>query len=227
MMDWLGPLGRTDVVDWRSAALSLLLAFALTQAMAAVYLWTFRGLSYSRSFVHTLATVSIVACTLMLAIGNSVAAGIGVAAGLSLVRFRTSLRDPRDILFVFASLAAGVASGLQAYGAALLGTGIFLGAATLLHTISFGARFQSDGLVRFFAPKSPEAEQAVSEILRTHTRSFVLVTLRAAAQDQQMEHAYQISIPDPRRRGELVAALQSIEGVRDVSLLMQEPTLEL
>lgn len=225
MNELLTPMMRSDIVGWQPAMISILLAFALSQSVSAVYVWTFRGLSYSRGFVQTLALVSIIVCSLMLAIGNNLAAGIGVAGGLSIVRFRTSLRDPRDIVFVFASLAAGIATGLQAHSAAIVGTLAFLVAALLLHLTSFGARQAYDGLVRFYAASGQE--EAIARILRLHTQRFVLVTLRAAAQGTVMEHAYQIAIPDLAARAKLVKELQNLEGVQDVSLLLQEPTLEL
>jgi hypothetical protein len=53
------------------------------------------------------------------------------------------------------------------------------------------------------------------------------VTLREASQGKMVEHAYQISIPHPEARSELVANLQALSGVQDVTLLMQEPTLDL
>ncbi|HEY8377062.1 MAG TPA: hypothetical protein VIK91_11260, partial [Nannocystis sp.] len=58
----------------KSAALSLLLAFGLSQVLAAVYVWTFRGMSYSQGLVHAIILGSIIACMLMQAIGNSIAA---------------------------------------------------------------------------------------------------------------------------------------------------------
>ena len=93
----------------RTAALSLLLAFGLTQVLGAIYVWTFRGMSYSQGLVHAIVLGSIIACMLMLAIGNSIAAGLGIAGGLAIVRFRTALRDPRDMIFVFAGLGTGIA----------------------------------------------------------------------------------------------------------------------
>jgi hypothetical protein len=103
--------GPAAVASPELAAVSLLLAFGLAQAIAAVYVWTFRGMSYSAGFVQSLIIGATVAGMLMLAIGNSIAAGIGIAGGLALVRFRTALRDPRDMMFVFAALAAGITAG--------------------------------------------------------------------------------------------------------------------
>lgn len=227
MIDWLGWLAQGSSIDLRRAIVSLLLAFGLGQAIAMVYMATFRGLSYSRSAVHSMAMGSVIACTLMLAVGNSIAAGIGVAVGLSAVRFRTTMRDPRDVMFVFAALGVGIACGLQAFGAALAGTAIFAGGSLLLHFTGYGSRRQPDGLLRFTAPATPEAEEELAKVLRAHCRTFSLVTLREAAQGTVMEHAYQISVRAPDLRAALVSRLQAIPGVQDVSLMLQEPTLDL
>jgi hypothetical protein len=226
-MQWLESLSRAGAIGWREALVSVLLAFGLTQAIAWTYMMTFRGLSYSRTVVQGMAMASIISCMLMLAVGNSIAAGIGIAGGLSAIRFRTTMRDPRDVVFVFASLAAGIAAGAQAFAASLVGTGMFIVAALILHTTSYGSQKQLDGLLRFTAPVGGAADEAINKALRAHCKSFTLVTLRETAQGTAMEHAYQVSIPDPDRRAPLVSALHAVDGVLDVTLLLQEPTLDL
>jgi len=227
MGDWMQLLARSDVVDWRTAAASLLLAFGLAQVVAGTYIVTFRGLSYSRSFVQSMAMGGIITCMLMLAIGNSIPAGIGIAGGLAIIRFRTTMRDPRDMVFVFAALAVGIATGLRAYSAAILGVVVFCGAALSLHLSAYGASKQYDGLLRFVASHAPQSEERVAGTLRDHCRSFTLVTLRDAAGGDRLEHCYQIRIADPDQRSILVTALQQIPGVQSITLMMQEPTLDL
>lgn len=221
---WFG--GTAPQITTEAAALSLLLAFGLAQAIAAVYVWTFRGMSYSMGLVHAIVVGSVIACMLMLAVGNSIAAGIGIAGGLSIIRFRTALRDPRDMMFVFAGLAAGIASGLGGHKAALLGTIVFCSAIVALTVTEFGSQRRYDGLLRFQLPAGAD-ETAVMALLRRHTRYVALVTLRDVAQGQAMEHAYQVRLGDPKDRTELVRALERLPGIRDVSLLLQEPTVEL
>lgn len=227
MFESLELVTQGGVFELRRTIVALLLAFGLGQAVAYVYMATFRGLSYSRTIVHSMAMGSVITCTLMLAVGSSIAAGIGIAGGMTAVRFRTSLRDPRDIIFVFAALAVGMASGIQAYGAAIAGTVVFAGGSLLLHHTGYGTRHQPDGLLRFVAPNVPEAEAALVKILRVHCRTFSLVTLREAAQGKMMEHAYQVSVRAPELRSTLVLGLQAIPGVQDVALMLQEPTLDL
>jgi hypothetical protein len=208
------------------AALSLLLAFGLSQLVAAVYIWTFRGMSYSKGLVHGMVVGGAIAATLMLAIGNSIAAGIGIAGGLSLIRFRTALRDPRDMMFVFAALGAGIASGLGAHEVAMLGTALFCVAAVTLTVTEFGGQRRYDGLLRFQLPADAD-EAAVTKLLRKYSRSVSLVTLRDVAQGAAIEHSYQIRLGDQKDRVALVRDLEGVPGIQDVSLLLQEPTVEI
>ncbi len=210
-----------------TALLSLLTALALGQAIGATYMWTFRGLSYTRSFVFAMVTGSVVTCGLMMAIGNSLAAGIGLAGGLALIRFRTALRDPRDLIFILASLAAGIGCGLKAWGPAIIGAAVFMLAAVLFTFTDFGARERADGLLRLELAPTPEAERKLADLLARHTRSFALVTLREAAQGETMQHAYQVRLKSAQDRTPLLRALERLDGSRDVSLLLQEPTVEI
>jgi uncharacterized membrane protein YhiD involved in acid resistance len=220
----LQPLGG---LDFRTALLSLLLAFGLTQAIAGTYVFTFRGLSYSRAVVQAMAMTSLVTCMVIQAAGNSIAAGLGIAGALTAIRFRTTMRDPRDLVFVFASLGVGIASGARAYSAAIAGALVFMAASLILHISNYGAHRQIDALLRFVAPAGKVIEEAIGAILRRHCRTFALVTLREAAQATALEYAYQISVRNEESRVQLVRALQAIEGIADVTLLAQEPTLDL
>ncbi|MEZ4449584.1 MAG: DUF4956 domain-containing protein [Nannocystaceae bacterium] len=210
----------------KAAALSLLLGFSLTQALGAVYVWTFRGMSYSQGLVHAIVLGGIIACMLMLAIGGSIAAGLGIAGGLAIVRFRTALRDPRDIIFMFAGLGVGIAAGLGAHAAAIGGTALFSAAVFCLTVGEFGSQRRFDGLLRFQLPVDAD-EGSVMALLRRRTRFVALVTLREVAQGAAIEHAYHVRLADQKHRAALVRDLEAIPGIADVSLLLQEPTVEI
>lgn len=224
-MEILRHLALSGPVGWEAAFTALLLAFGLGQAVAMSYMWSFRGLSYSRTFVQGIALGPIVTCMLLLAIGDSIAAGIGLAGGLSIIRFRTTMRDPRDMVFVFAGLGVGIVCGLRAFPAALAGTAVFLAAVVLLDLVAFGTRHTYDAVVRFVSPtdRSEEAGRVVAQ----HAPQHVLVTLRQGGSGRDVEHAYQVHLPDPGARTALVTALQEVGGVREVRLYLQTPTQEL
>ena len=143
-------------VGWDIALASLLLSFATSMIIATVYTITYHGIGYLRSFVQTIALGGLVASLVMLAIGDDVARGLGMVGALTLIRFRTTLKDTRDLIFMFASLGIGVACGVQAFAAALLGTAMFSLAAMDLSWSDFGSRLQFDIMLRFQGPADAE-----------------------------------------------------------------------
>jgi hypothetical protein len=213
-------------LSWQMVLLTMLISFVLCQLIAAVYSWTFRGLSYSRGFVISLALTGVVATLLMLAIGNNVARGLGLLGTLAIIRFRSTLRDVRDMMFVFSSLAVGIAVGVQAF--LIAGVGALMFCLFTLHMTfaPFASRRMYDGLLRLNTPADPYVDEMLKTVLREHCSTFVLVNLREIAQGGRLEQAYQIKLRDPSYRDHLIEALRTIEDLSDVSLLMQDPSLE-
>lgn len=138
--------------ELRVAATVLLAAFAMSHLLALVYVWTHRGLSYSQSYIQTLVMSSVVTALMMLAIGNNIVWGVGMVGAMALVRFRTNLRDPHDMVFIFAALVSGISAGTRAYALGAMGTAAFALVALYLANIPFGARKSFDGLLRFTMP---------------------------------------------------------------------------
>ena len=225
MLDFLAF--SSDVVPWESVLLALLLAYLLSQWIAGLYTWTYRGLSYSRGYVQSLVLAGIIACMLMLAIGNNLVRGLGIVGTLALIRFRTNLRDPWDMIFIFAVFGVGIAAGTQSFEAAVAGTAVFSLAAFGLYKSGFGSRQQFDGLLRLSLPSSPEVQQRLQQILQSRCRSFVLVTLRETAQGAEHDHAYQVRLWAPAEQAVLVQEVSELPGARGVTLHVQEATVEL
>lgn len=216
-----------DLTSWRVVLMSVLLAYVLTQAIAAVYAWTYRGLSYSRQLVQALVVAGVVSAMLMLAIGNSLARGIGIVGTLALIRFRTNLRDPLDMLFVFAAFGAGIAAGTGSYATGVIGTMVFLLVIGMLRWTGFGSQQQFEGVLRLQLPMEATAEDAVQRVLRQLCHSFALITLREVAQGAGQERAYQITLKQPTDESRLVAELAGIPGASGVTIALQEATVEL
>jgi uncharacterized membrane protein YhiD involved in acid resistance len=222
VLDLLSSLEGTSVTDSRVALLSILTAFVLSHLVAATYSWTHQGLSYSRSFVHTLILGAVVSAMLMLAIGNNLVWGIGIVGTLAIIRFRTNLRDPRDMVFIFAALASGIASGVRAYAVGAIGTLIFCLVALYLNFAAFGARNQFDGLLRFTVPAHGDSREETDRVIRAHCSAFVLTALQQVALGDETEHAFQVRFRREESHGDLVRDLERIHGLTNLSLLMQE-----
>lgn len=227
MDEFLQVFGPARVLGIEQILTAVLVSFVLSLAIAATYRWTYQGLSYSRSFVHTMVLGAIVTCIMIMAIGNNLARGLGILGTLAIIRFRTPVRDPRDMIFLFASLAIGIAAGAAVYTVAVVGTACFCVAALYLHWSPFASRRQYEGLLRFMLPAGSGGRSEVEEIVRRYCSSSHLVAMREAVQGDAVEYAYQIRLRDPTYQPDLLAALRGVADISDVSLLMQRATVEI
>jgi uncharacterized membrane protein YhiD involved in acid resistance len=177
--------------------------------------------------VQTLVLSAIVSSVMIVVIGNNLARGLGIIGALAIIRFRTPIRDPRDIIFLFASLALGIAAGAQHYAVGMMGSVFFVLTALYLSWSPFTSRREFEGLLRFVLPKTGDSPALVQEVLAQYTASAELVSLRDAIQGGAVEYAYQVRLLDPSYKADLVESIQKIPQIEEVSLLMQRATVEI
>ena len=170
---------------------------------------------------------SMIVCMMIMAIGNNLARGLGILGTLAIIRFRTPIRDPRDMVFLFASLGVGIACGSATYGVAIVGTLTINLAALMLHWSPFASRRAYEGLLRFMLPTEPGHEDRVRTVLHDCCSAFYLIAVREAAQGDLTEYSYQVRLIDPSYQSELVDKLHEIEEVTNANLIMQRTTVEL
>ena len=209
------------------ALFALIGALLLAQVIAVAYVWTYRGMSYTRSYVHAITIGSVIACMLMLAANNNLAAGIGIAGSLSVLRLRIAMRDPKDLVFIFAGVAVGVACGVHAFTVAIAGTAVFIGTAVGLALLEVGQRQVFEGLLRFYGPTDVTTEKSVTDILRRYAGRFALMTLREVRQGDAMEYAYHLQLKKADERIAMVRELEAVQGVDGVTLYYQDAAQEM
>src|SRR3990167_4319281 len=108
-----------------SAALvvfNLGLSFLLQLVIVWVYKKTHRGLSHSQSFLFTLVIIGVLGTVVMMVVQNNLIGAFALLGAFSLIRFRTIVKETRDVAFIFFALATGVAVGTNNYSVALVAT---------------------------------------------------------------------------------------------------------
>ena len=220
-------LGASRMLTTMEVFVSLCVSFVLGLVLANIYRWTHQGFSYGRSFLHTMVLATIVITIMIMAIGNNMARGLGILGAMAFVRFRTPIRDPRDIIFLFAALAIGISSGAQVFSIAILGTFFFGATAIFLALSPFASRREFEGLLRFMLPKDHQGADMLDDIFRQYCTSADLLAMREAIQGEVNEFSYQIRLIDPSYKADLVDAVARIPDIEEVSLIMQRTTVEI
>ena len=201
-------------------AVDLLLAFVLGVAVAAMYTWTHRGLSYSRNMVHSIVLLAMIVTMVMLVVGDSVARAFGLVGALAIIRFRTVVRDARDTTFIFLALAVGIAVGANQHVVAVLGTALIGGAATLLQLTNFATRHADTGVLRVRG--RADARAGVEATLPEWCASAELVAVRQTSDGAESEFTWEVRLLHATERDALLQAVRAVEGTSQVTVAIEE-----
>lgn len=212
-------------IGWDLTLAALLLSLALSMVVSWIYVVTYQGLSYVRSFANTIAIAGVVSSIVMLAIGDDVARGIGLVGALTVIRFRTTLKDTRDLMFAFVALAVGVACGVLAFAVAIIGTVVFCAGVTYLAFSSFGSRRLHNAVLRLHVPSDPENQRTITQVIAKFSSSSLLINMRDLGNGSQ-EHAYHLKLRDAAEKGQILQSVSAIPGVSGATLLMQDTSIE-
>ena len=119
---------------------AMLTAFAIALLLGVfiyfIYKYTFGGIMYSRTFNISLIGMTLVSTFVLLAISANIILALGMVGALSIVRFRTAIKDPMDLLFLFWSIGVGIVVGAQVYPLAIFGS-LIIGAVLILTSKRF------------------------------------------------------------------------------------------
>ena len=111
---------------------ALLVAFGVGLLIYYVYQKSFRGVIYNQQFAVSLALLTILTAMITLAISSNLALSLGMVGALSIVRYRTAIKDPADLIFLFWAVGTGIAIGAKFHYLAVAGSLIFI---LMLYTI--------------------------------------------------------------------------------------------
>lgn len=116
VLEQSGTLGLEEIIMY------IVVAALLSSAIYISYWYTHAGTTYSQKFNVSLVTLTILTATVMTVIGNNVALSLGMVGALSIVRFRTAIKDSRDTTYIFWAITVGICCGVGDFIVAATGT---------------------------------------------------------------------------------------------------------
>lgn len=192
-------------------AISLVLSFALGLFIFLVYKKTFNGVMYSSSFGVTLIALTMITTVVILAVTSNVVLSLGMVGALSIVRFRTAIKEPLDIAFLFWSIGAGIvlASGmipLAVIGSVIIGVVLILFVNKKSHSHPYIVVIRCD---------NHEAEAKAQEYLKANTERSIVKS--KSAQKGEIELNMEIRLKDDNT--DFINALADMNGVQSAVLV--------
>lgn len=117
-------LQRSGDLTWETILINLAMAAVMGLVIFLSYLYTHAGTVYSRKFNVSLVMLTVLTATVMTVIGNNLALSLGMVGALSIVRFRTAIKDSRDTAYIFWAIIVGICCGAGDYLVAAIGTAL-------------------------------------------------------------------------------------------------------
>jgi hypothetical protein len=220
-----GALGDPAAGAPLTVLLRLIAALALGGIVALVYRHTRPAGDVLPSFTTTLVLLSVLIAMVTQVIGDNVARAFSLVGALSIVRFRTVVRDTQDTAYVIFAVAVGMAVGASNLWVALGGILVVAVGALLMRQKGRPA-VPSGGepfTLHLRVGLGHDVEALVGRTLDALVGQRRLVSIETARQGMAIDVAYQVALPASRRAEELIRELNRLEGVQSVALQRDQP----
>jgi len=191
--------------------LAMVLAFGLGLFIYLIYKKTYQGVMYSSGFGLTLVSLTMITTLVILAVTSNVVLSLGMVGALSIVRFRTAIKEPLDIAFLFWAIAAGIVLAAGMIPLAVFGS-IVIGLILLFFA---NRRESSDPYITVLRCSSSESEKAASAFLQEKVSKCVVKS--KTVRKDQIELTMEIRLKDDNT--DFINALAGIEGVESAVLV--------
>ncbi|MDR1629218.1 MAG: DUF4956 domain-containing protein [Oscillospiraceae bacterium] len=191
--------------------IAMALAFAVGLFIFFVYKKTFAGVMYSASFGVSIMAMTLITTLIILAVTSNVVLSLGMVGALSIVRFRTAVKEPLDIAFLFWSISAGIVIGAGLLPLAVIGS-VIIGLVLFLFV---SRKNTHTPYIIVLSLDSDAAEIAAIAALRSKTQKMLIKSKTVSKNG--IELTAEVRITDMSAR--LVNELLEIEGVRNASLV--------
>lgn len=197
----------------------LCLAFGLGGVIAWIYRRTRKGAEISASFPVTLILLAILIAMVTQVIGDNVARAFSLVGALSIVRFRTVVRDTQDTAYVIFAVVVGMSVGAKNLWVGIIGIGVVGLAAYLMMVCARGVgASQPAFLLSLRVGLGLDLDQLLGSTLDVHLQARELVSVATAKQGVSLDVTYETRFRPNGLADELVKALNRIEGVQRVDL---------
>lgn len=195
-------------VSYVDMALGLAIAFGIGMFIYFIYRKCFRGVVYSYNYNVSFVLMTMITSLIIMTISTNIVLSLGMVGALSIVRFRTAVKDPLDIVYMFWSISAGIAIGAKMYPLAIFGS-FFIGLA-LIYLSRRKVREQAFLLIVRHTEEATDQLRVEMKKLNTKLKSK---TVRKGFTELTVE----ITMRDDNTA--FVQTISEIEGVNDVSLV--------
>lgn len=210
-------LEQSGTLSFEQIALHIVVAALLSAAIYLSYWYTHVGTAYSKKFNVSLVTLTVLTATVMTVIGNNIALSLGMVGALSIVRFRTAIKDSRDTTYIFWSIVVGICCGVGDYPVAAVGSAVVFVVLFIL------GRIRNDNRILLVIRAQGNLETKIEGIVFDYFRSKALQKVKNTTPDsvemifELSRRAYSLTYKQETTISEKLYALGGIEYVNIIT----------
>lgn len=199
--------------------LNMVIALALGLVIYLSYRFSHSGAVYSARFNVSLLMMTLITTMIMNVIGNNIALSLGMVGALSIVRFRTAIKDARDTAYIFWCIAVGICCGVSYYALAAISTGMIFLVMLVMGSVKTNNRY----LLIIHADKEECAREIEETVLLQYKGQATLRVVNRTS--QQLEYIYELTarMIEEKNKNDTnpIELLRNIDGVYRVNLVCQ------
>lgn len=183
---------------------------------------TYKGPGYSESFVNSIVFLSVITTLVIMVIGNNLARAFGLVGALSIIRFRTAIKDTMDIVYIFLALAIGMASGVGYYKLAFAATTIVGLTLIVFSKDKFSFFLSNQYMLQCVYSDGEPDMNPISKTLGEYCISYEIINIRSNEIDSAFEFSYYIRIKKNKDVNHLLFELKKIKGIKNLNLFFDQ-----
>ena len=193
-------------------------AIILGLIISLAYIKTHKKEGYVQSFTITLIMLPVIISIIILLVGNNIARAFSLAGAFSIIRFRSAPGDPKDISYVFFTLAVGLACGMGYIGYGIIVTIILCLVMIILDIINFAKAKTKTMYLKITVPEDLNFEGVFNDILEKYTIKWDLARVRTRDFGALFELSYSLQIKDDMPQKEFIDEIRCRNGNLNVAL---------
>lgn len=200
---------------------NLIVALISGLAISQTYRLTSAGIDYSPTFVRAIVVLGMITALVIMVIGNNLARAFGLVGAMSIIRFRTAVKDVQDIVFIFFSLASGMAAGVGLRGVALTGTILICIVVFALQRVRYAHPSKKQFMLQLQC-ELPNGEPPYQAVFQQQAQQARLANMRSLGDDGSFELTFYIELKDRARTNEFIRELHRIPSISNVRLFFDD-----
>ena len=205
---------------------NIAMSFILALIISLIYRKTHKGLSYSQTFVISLVILCTLSSVIMMVIGNVLIIAIALLGAFTIIRFRTAIKDPKDVSFILFSLIVGMAVGTGSYDIGIVATIMISLIIYFLDKINFGSITKHDYVLTFSLNKEKTHSDVYESLFKKYLKFNDLLNINTQQEGKVMNFTFNIKFLSNIKMDDFIKELCSLDYLNNVDLIATKNDIE-